>query len=98
VSYKIDPALTEMRRLLDAGELEEQQFNMLKEKGVLDALGFTVSEPDATIVGAPLEISVPQPQASPSVADELLKLKNLVDMGVLTQEEFDRKKSKLLGE
>ena len=33
-----------------------------------------------------------------SVADELIKLKALLDDGALTQEEFDRKKSKLLGE
>ncbi|MCL2588372.1 MAG: SHOCT domain-containing protein [Oscillospiraceae bacterium] len=33
-----------------------------------------------------------------SIADELVKLKALVDDGILTQEEFDRKKSKLLGE
>ncbi|MBE6715661.1 MAG: SHOCT domain-containing protein [Ruminococcaceae bacterium] len=32
-----------------------------------------------------------------SVADELLKLKQLLDMGVLTQEEFDTQKKKLLG-
>ena len=31
-----------------------------------------------------------------SVADELLKLKQLLDMGVLTQEEFDNQKTKLL--
>ena len=33
----------------------------------------------------------------PLIADELLKLKQLVDMGVLTQEEFDAKKKQLLG-
>jgi len=31
-----------------------------------------------------------------SVADELIKLQALLDAGILTQEEFDRKKSKLL--
>ena len=31
-----------------------------------------------------------------SVADELIKLKSLVDAGVLTQEEFDKQKDKLL--
>lgn len=31
-----------------------------------------------------------------SVADELLKFKQLLDMGAITQEEFDRKKSELL--
>lgn len=32
-----------------------------------------------------------------SVADEILKFKELLDMGVLTQEEFDAKKKQLLG-
>ncbi|WP_081963091.1 SHOCT domain-containing protein [Desulfosporosinus sp. HMP52] len=31
-----------------------------------------------------------------SVADKILKFKQLLDMGVLTQEEFDRKKQELL--
>jgi len=31
-----------------------------------------------------------------SVADELLKLKQLLDMGVLSQEEFNEQKDKLL--
>ena len=34
--------------------------------------------------------------ALPLIADELLKLKQLTDMGVLTQEEFDAKKKQLL--
>lgn len=37
------------------------------------------------------------PVAQNLIADELLKLKQLVDMGVLTQEEFDMQKKKLLG-
>lgn len=32
-----------------------------------------------------------------SVADEITKLKGLLDAGVLTQEEFNKQKSKLLG-
>lgn len=32
-----------------------------------------------------------------SAADELLKFKNLCDMGVITQEEFEAKKKQLLG-
>ena len=31
-----------------------------------------------------------------SVADELLKFKQLLDMGAITQEEFDKKKKELL--
>lgn len=32
-----------------------------------------------------------------SVADEILKFKNLLDSGIITQEEFEKKKSELLG-
>ena len=32
-----------------------------------------------------------------STADELFKLKELLDSGVLTQEEFDKEKEKILG-
>ena len=32
-----------------------------------------------------------------SSADEILKYKNLLDMGVITQEEFEQKKKQLLG-
>ena len=35
--------------------------------------------------------------AAISPAEEVMKLKNLLDMGVLTQEEFDKKKKELLG-
>ena len=37
-----------------------------------------------------------EPNLTFSVADEILKFKQLLDMGVLTQEEFDRKKQELL--
>ena len=32
-----------------------------------------------------------------SVADEILKFKNLLDIGAITEEEFDTKKKELLG-
>ena len=35
--------------------------------------------------------------AATSSADEIMKLKNLLDMGIITQEEFDAKKKQLLG-
>ena len=40
--------------------------------------------------------SVPLNKSDFSVADEILKYKNLLDMGAITQEEFDEKKSELL--
>lgn len=39
----------------------------------------------------------PEKAKQESVADELLKFKNLLDMGAITQEEFDAKKKQLLG-
>ncbi|MBJ3807077.1 SHOCT domain-containing protein [Streptomyces flavofungini] len=42
----------------------------------------------------PPEAVQPRPQ---SVADELGKLKALVEKGVLTQDEFDQQKARLLG-
>ena len=32
-----------------------------------------------------------------SAADEILKFKNLLDQGIINQEEFDKKKKELLG-
>ncbi len=46
---------------------------------------------------SPTPVQQPQTEQSPTlIADELLKLKQLLDMGVLTQEEFDQQKQKLL--
>jgi hypothetical protein len=36
-------------------------------------------------------------QAAVSPAEELKKFKELLDMGVITQEEFDRKKQQIMG-
>lgn len=38
-----------------------------------------------------------QPTASPSGADEILKYKQLLDDGIITEEEFEAKKKQLLG-
>lgn len=35
-------------------------------------------------------------QGSTSIADELIKLKDLVDKGILTQDEFEKKKAEML--
>ncbi len=47
-----------------------------------------------------LELAKPQATVvmqQTSAADEIIKFKNLLDMGVITQEEFDAKKKQLLG-
>lgn len=53
----------------------------------------------AAAVPQPTPQSTPQPVAVSafSVADEILKFKQLLDMGALTQEEFEAKKKELLG-
>lgn len=44
----------------------------------------------------PVQQTTQNEQSPTLIADELLKLKQLLDMGVLTQEEFDQQKQKLL--
>lgn len=58
---------------------------------------------DAAVQPATQEIPAPQAAPQPtatapaSVADEILKFKQLLDMGAITQEEYDAKKKELLG-
>ena len=90
----IDPVAVEMRQQLDSGELDEQTMNIFRERGMLDSIGFVA--PDINAASAS-ETPVPQSLPVQSVADEISKLKALLDDGILTQEEFDHKKKSLLG-
>ena len=47
--------------------------------------------------GAHSAPTVIQQTAAPSAADELKKFKELLDMGAISQEEYDAKKKQLLG-
>ena len=60
----------------------ERLVHLMKANGVYDKF----RKPDSST--SPKSISI---------ADELLKLKNLVDIGVITPDEFEREKHKLLG-
>ena len=56
-------------------------------------------QPTTPIIETPAVVQQPvmqQPVVQSSVADEILKFKNLLDMGAITQEEFDEQKNKLL--
>ena len=55
------------------------------------------SQPQAPQYSQPQEAAYAQPQTASSVADELKTYKDLLDSGILTQEEFDAKKKQLLG-
>ena len=58
-------------------------------KGRIDAIKQQRSTPQTT--------TVIQQTAAPSAADELKKFKELLDMGAISQEEYDAKKKQLLG-
>lgn len=71
---------------------------------VLIALGKiknSPASPAAAAVPTPAAPPVPVPEAAPAPSaipsDELTKLKELLDKGVITQEEFEAKKKQLLG-
>ncbi len=51
----------------------------------------------ADLQNAPAQPQAPPPAEPSSVADEIKKFKDLLDMGAITQEEFDAKKKQLLG-
>lgn len=51
-----------------------------------------------SVVANSKEVLTSEPVAAFSVADELIKYKQLLDAGVLTQEEFDAQKAKLLAQ
>ena len=86
IKHKISPVVVGMKEKLDRGELDVEP---------LKAKGMYIPDTAPPVAPAP-EAATPQPAAGGSVADELLKLKQLVDMGVLTQDEFDTQKAELL--
>lgn len=66
------------------------KYKKLKEEmpGIYEDIRKRVNEAKTTKVAT---------SGVPSAADELKKFKELLDMGVITQEEFDTKKKQLLG-
>jgi len=72
-----------------------------------NAFAFSKTNADAAMqikAAVDSKIAELKPSAAPTVvnvagsdADELLKFKSLLDSGVITQEEFDKKKAQLLG-
>ena len=72
---------------------------LMQEK--LNAIVAPTAAPAAYAAPAAPVAPTPAPAAAPTsvseAADDLLKLKELLDAGILTQEEFDAKKKQLLG-
>ena len=55
-----------------------------------------ISAVSDVLANKPAEVENPKPVAVASTTDELIKLKSLLDSGVLTQEEFDEQKKRVL--
>ena len=66
---------------------------VISNERMTEVANYVKSRVDAIKKGATIPAGV---NNNISVADELLKLKQLLDIGVLTQEEFDKEKIKLL--
>jgi Short C-terminal domain len=64
-----------------------------EERGAAEA---AQAQPAETAIPAPAAPAEPAPPAEDKYT-ELMKLKELLDAGVLTQEEFDAQKQKILG-
>ena len=68
---------------------------VISNEKMIEVADYVKSRVDAVKKGTNMS-SVATSNNNVSVADELLKLKQLLDMGVLSQEEFDEQKNKLL--
>jgi len=90
---KIAPLAIELKRHLDEGEFDEETLENMRKNNV----SFLEPKPRTIPVTPAQEAPIPQASPTLSVADELLKLKNLVDTGVITPAEFEREKRRLLG-
>ena len=69
---------------------------VISNEQMIEVADYVKSRVDAVKKGGVTSVSTNN--SSISVADELLKLKQLLDMGVLSQEEFDEQKNKLLNQ
>lgn len=80
-------------------KLAKLRIRGITEMFVIDANMAIVQKINAAIGEATKLITPNTPVIVPQVseADEILKYKNLLDQGVLTQDEFDAKKKQLLG-
>ncbi len=69
---------------------------VISNERMVEVADYVKSRVDAVKKGGSAPVSANNNNVS--VADELLKLKQLLDMGVLSQEEFDEQKNKLLNQ
>ena len=87
--------------LVDAGLLDTINYNEYSVAWGLYlemAVAAVYTAINALILKAPEDVPAPKPTAaSGNAVQQLSQLKSLLDAGVITQDEFDEKKKKLLG-
>lgn len=79
-----------------AGYLSDYNDKVDELRQLADCL-MRVINPDAAVVDEGEETMTSTPVAQVSTADEIMKYKNLLDAGAITEEEFAAKKKQLLG-
>lgn len=75
----------------------QEKFNIALDKASASSINNTIHEVLDNLKSTSTQENMPQPTASTSTADEILKFKELLDSGIITQEEFEAKKKQLLG-
>ena len=94
ITFRNSPNLTEYINFIDTETMTDSSFYQIRYEDAqetLSALQLAVEQIENSVVAEPPTEHVA------SDADEILKFKQLLDMGAITQEEFDAKKKQLLG-
>lgn len=93
ISFKTGIFLSKIIISHGSGSMTMENVRKGSERFFVDATNKAMRE-----YGTPVQQVVVKTEMTQfSVADEIIKLKNLLDCGALTQEEFDTQKKKLLG-
>lgn len=85
-----------LRRAYVSFETKNEDYKLLFGNGI-DGAPFKAKFDDAISQAQKSTVETTKSQSAFSVADELKKFKELLDMDIITQEEFDAKKKQLLG-
>ena len=92
-------ALEKQVRLQKAQVRQERRAASQQARANRQANGIAATRASAVAIPPPVEVApaIPMPASQPSsVADELAKLAQLRDQGILTTEEFETEKAKVL--
>ena len=75
----------------------QEKFNIALDSASASSINNAIHEVLDNVKSSNARESIPQPSANTSTADEILKFKGLLDSGIITEEEFEEKKKRLLG-